>query len=199
MLTPKPTEPQPHARPEDATRVIPMASLEPQKWANGRGWTREIHREPGGGASVPVTWRLSLADIEETGPFSSLPGMDRHLMSAAPVTLRLTVDGVPHDVRYTQVVSFAGDSEVATTAVEGRARALNLMTRHGIRGGLDLIHGDTRLPVAETTATALVVLDGTVSLDGRRLDRFDTILPGGDGALLDLRAATVARVRVMTP
>ncbi|MFG2650697.1 HutD family protein [Streptomyces sp. NPDC048436] len=181
---------------DDAPRVIRVATLAPQRWANGRGWTREIHREPAAGDPGVTAWRLSLADIEDTGPFSPFPGMERHLMSAAPVPLRLSIDGVAHDLRYTQVVSFAGDSTVATTAVDGRAQALNLMARTGISSSLDLLRGDAQLPVSAASATALVVLDGTVRLGGRRLERFDTILPGVAESHLDLQGASVARVRV---
>ncbi|MEU9183598.1 HutD family protein [Streptomyces sp. NPDC048484] len=199
MLTPEPRAGESGIGYADATRVIRMTTLEPQRWANGRGWTREIHRELAADQPRTTTWRLSLADIEETGPFSALPEMDRHLLSAAPVPLQLSIDGVVHDLRYTQVVRFAGASQVAATAVQGRAQALNLMTRRGIRGGVDLLSGDAQLPVSATSATALVVLDGTVSLGGRQLERFDTVLPGSDETLLDLRKATVARVRVATP
>ncbi|MGW0734741.1 HutD/Ves family protein [Streptomyces sp. NPDC002851] len=189
---------QPENGSNDVTRVIRMTTLEPQRWANGRGWTREIHREPATDSASTALWRLSLADIEETGPFSKFPEMDRHLLSAAPVPLHLSVDGTLHNLRYTQVISFAGESEVATTAVHGRAQALNLMTRRGIRSSLDLLRGDAQLPVTSATSTALVVLDGTVSLGGRRLARFDTVLPGNDGTRLSLQAATVARVRIAT-
>ncbi|MFF3641676.1 HutD family protein [Streptomyces sp. NPDC002564] len=193
----------PSAEPGDGTthaaRVIRAAALAPQRWANGGGWTREIHREPAAGRPGATLWRLSLADIEATGPFSTFPGMRRHLLSAAPVPLRLSVDGVDHDLHYTQVVSFAGDREVATTGVQGRAQALNLMVCTGLRGGIDLLRGDAQMPVSAAAATALVVLEGIVSLGGRRLERFDTVLPGTDEARLGLRGATVARVRVAVP
>lgn len=198
MQSPKKPSGEPGNGSADTAHIIPMDTLEPQRWANGRGWTREIHREPAADAPETVAWRLSLADIEDTGPFSPFPGMERHLLSAAPVPLQLSIDGVVHDLRYTQIVTFGGTAEVATTAVHGRARALNLMVRSGIRGSLDLLGGDAQLSVSAAFATALVVLDGIVTLDGRRLERFDTILPGAEGTRLTLQGATVARVRVET-
>ncbi|MGW8378310.1 HutD family protein [Streptomyces sp. ODS28] len=193
--TPKPT-------------VVRMAALAPRRWANGAGWTREIHREPEADAPELTAWRLSLADIEETGPFSSFPGLDRHLMLASEGPLRLTVEGTAHDLRHTQVLSFAGDAEVATSALEGRARALNLMVRGGTPGGLDVVRGDGR-PSVPAGTVALVVLDGHVSYEGQRLERFDTVLTRAphradadippDLRALDLREATVARAHVGTP
>ncbi|MGP3938966.1 HutD/Ves family protein [Streptomyces sp. 6N106] len=198
MPSPKKLSGEPGNGAADTAHIIPMATLEPQRWANGRGWTREIHREPAADSPQTVAWRLSLADIEDTGPFSPFPGMERHLLSAAPVPLQLSIDGVVHDLRYTQIVTFGGTSEVATTAVHGRAQALNLMVRSGIHGSLDLLEGDTQLSVSAAFATALVVLDGIVTLDDRRLERFDTILPGTEDTRLALQGATVARVRVET-
>ncbi|GAA0917021.1 hypothetical protein GCM10009575_006370 [Streptomyces rhizosphaericus] len=196
MQSPKNPSGEPVIGSADTSRVIRMARLEPQRWANGRGWTREIYRAPVADPLETAAWRLSLADIEDTGPFSPFPGLERHLLSAAPVPLQLSIDGAVHDLCYTQIVSFAGASEVATTTVHGRAQALNLMVRSGICGSLDLLRGDARLPVSAGFATALVVLDGIVALDGRRLERFDTVLPGADETRLGLRGATVARVRV---
>lgn len=182
-----------------AATVISLDTLEPQPWANGRGRTREIHRRLAVGPPEATLWRLSLADIEATGPFSSLPGMDRHLLSAAPVPLTLSVDGAVHDLRYTQIVSFAGGAQVSTTAVEGRAQALNLMVRSGLPSGIELLRGDAQLTVSEPSAAAYVVLDGTVTLGGRRLRRLDTVLPGADGTRLGLQGATVARIHVGAP
>ncbi|GAA1714569.1 HutD/Ves family protein [Streptomyces yatensis] len=198
MQSPKKPSGEPGNASADTAHIIPMDTLEPQRWANGRGWTREIHREPAADSPGTATWRLSLADIEDTGPFSPFPGMERHLLSAAPVPLQLSIDGVVHDLSHTQIVAFAGTSEVATTAVHGRARALNLMVRSGIRGSLDLLRGDAQLSVSAAFATVLVVLDGIVTLDGRRLERFDAILPGAEDTRLTLQGATVARVRVET-
>ncbi|WP_405875487.1 HutD family protein [Streptomyces sp. NBC_00005] len=199
MPTRKPPSNEPAVDSADALRVIRTATLEPQPWANGRGRTREIHCEPATGTPETITWRLSLADIEEPGPFSQFPGMERHLLSAAPVPLQLSVDGVVHDLRHTQSVSFSGDSDVVTTAVDGRAQALNLMVRSGIRGSFELLRGDMQLPVSAECTTALVVIDGIVSLGGRQLMRFDAVLPGAGETRLGLQSATVVRVRVETP
>lgn len=184
--------------PTRSPHVIRMATLVPRRWANERGWTREIHREPATDSHGTATWRLSLADIEETGPFSRFPAMERHLLSAAPVPLQLSVNGAVHDLRYTQVVSFDGDAEVVTTAVRGRAQALNLMTRRGVRGSIDLLPAGPAMRVSAASAAALVVLDGTVTLGERRLERFDAVLPGTDESHLGIQGATVARVRVGT-
>ncbi|MFM9371939.1 HutD family protein [Streptomyces sp. Da 82-17] len=176
-------------------RIIRTTTLTPQRWANGGGWTREIHREPATTPDRLPAWRLSLADIDEPGPFSSLPGMDRHFLLAAPrfAPLELVVDGVLHIVHFPRSIAFAGDAEVTTTAVPAGTRALNFMVRSGNPGSLQLLRGDTELTVAAETTNAMVLLDGDAYVDGERLGRFDAILPGSTGARLALRNATMAR------
>lgn len=175
-------------------RIVHTTELTPQRWANGGGWTREIHREPSAAPDDLPSWRLSLADIDEPGPFSSLPGMDRHFLLAAPHSepLKLVVDGVTHTVYFTHVISFAGDADVSTTAVPPGTRALNLMVRAGTPGTFELLCGDRELTVTAQTTNALVLLDGDAQLDGVHLARFDAVLPGRTAAQLILKDATVA-------
>ncbi|MDI3406438.1 HutD/Ves family protein [Streptomyces cavernicola] len=175
-------------------RIIRTTDLTPERWANGGGWTREIHREPSAAPDHLPAWRLSLADIDEPGPFSSLPGMDRYFLLAAPrsAPLELVVDGVLHIVHFPRSITFAGDAEVSTAVVPPGTRALNLMVRSGTPGSLQLLRGDTELTITSQTAYALVLLDGDAHLDGGKLARFDAILPGRTGARLTLRHATMA-------
>ena len=53
---------------------ISALDLTPQPWKNGGGKTRELLAWP-----HPSDWilRLSVADIEADGPFSSFPGVQR--------------------------------------------------------------------------------------------------------------------------
>ncbi|MFM9370139.1 HutD family protein [Streptomyces sp. Da 82-17] len=185
-------------RPAQA-RIVRTADLAPQRWANGGGWTREIHREPepGAGPDSRPAWRLSLADIDEPGVFSSLPGMDRCFLLAAPrsAPLDLVVDGAAHRLRFAETLAFAGDAEVATTTVPPGTRALNLMVRSGTTGiprSPELLRGDLELSISASATNALVLLDGEAELDGEKLVRFDAVLPGRENAHLVLRDATVA-------
>ena len=185
-------------QPERDHRVMP--------WANGRGSTKEIAVHPSGGEWV---WRLSLADVNEDGPFSMLPDTDRCLVVAAGKGMRLFVDGSDATVvRAFESVSFSGDVPTRAELLEGPVRDLNLM----VRGT-----GDPRTPHLEVRsfakgeevgledAVALVVLRGaltlTVSSAGFpyaplrcRVDRFDAVLPtdGVDGRLLVAADAVVA-------
>ena len=69
-----------HLRPADY-RVMP--------WKNGLGTTTEIAVEPAGAALDAFTWRLSVADLAASGPFSTFPGYDRIIVQTEgePMTL----------------------------------------------------------------------------------------------------------------
>jgi environmental stress-induced protein Ves len=59
---------------EDA-RYFPHAQYTSMPWRNGAGITREIARAPAQGASF--AWRLSLASLQTSGPFSPYAGYQR--------------------------------------------------------------------------------------------------------------------------
>ncbi len=175
-------------------------------WANGRGSTKEIVAHPSSDAWV---WRLSLADVNEDGPFSMLPDTDRSLVVAAGKGMRLfTGDSGATVVRGFETVSFSGDIPTRAELLDGPVRDLNLMVRRT---------GDSRTPHLEVRsfakgeavgledAVALVVLRGALTLTVTsagfpyaplrcRVDRFDAVLPaeGVDGRLVAAADALVA-------
>lgn len=185
-------------QPERDHRVMP--------WANGRGSTKEIATHPSGDAWV---WRLSLADVNEDGPFSLLPDTDRSLVVAAGKGMRLHIGGSDATVVHTfESVSFAGDLPTSAELLDGPVRDLNLMVRR--TGESRVPHLDVRSfakgeAVELEDAVALVVLRGSLTLTVSsagfpyaplrcRVDRFDAVLPadGVDGRLLVAADAVVA-------
>ena len=95
-------------------------------WANGAGTTRELASvvDPDG----RLSWRVSVADLIESAPFSVLPGIDRIFVPLGPV--RLTIDGVTVEVGPGEQVRFDGEAMVAV-ALDQATRALNVMTSRG--------------------------------------------------------------------
>ena len=100
------------------------------RWKNDGGWTTEIAREPadsGGG----FIWRVSIADIESDGPFSTFPGIDRDLILLAGTGMELSMDGAaPMRVegRF-QHVRFHGEAPVECRLLGGPTRDFNAMVR----------------------------------------------------------------------
>jgi uncharacterized protein len=97
-------------------------------WKNGGGTTYEIARAAAAGE---FEWRLSLAHIERSGPFSNFAGYRRALtlVSGAGCVL----DGVGSTAarldRPGMSVRFAGDANVSCELIGGECWDLNLMVR----------------------------------------------------------------------
>jgi hypothetical protein len=176
----------------DPARVIRNEDLVAAPWPNGRGWTSEIHRQP----LEQPTWRLSLATIDTTGPFSVLPGVRRWLLLASDASLRLSIDGVVHSLGYTDTVVFDGGADIEVIAVSGAARALNLMTYGGVGGDLRVCRLSGDSDWSGRDAAALVVLDGRLVIRQEVLGRYDTLVLGSQHVDVGCETATVARVTV---
>ena len=119
-------------------------------WANGRGTSYEVAR--GGGDEW--SWRVAIAPVIEAGPFSSLPGVDRHLVVMDEAPLGLTIDGESRVVQQGELVSFAGESAVESFLPEGPTRDCGLMVRRGRTTGSMTVTSsglvDARILVAVT-------------------------------------------------
>jgi len=112
----------------EQSRVIAANECRRERWKNGTGWTREIVRTPD---RADWDWRLSIAEIEQDGPFSSYPGIDRELVLIRGNGLRLRFDEdevrellPPHDR-----IRFAGESIVHGELIDGPTHDFNLMWR----------------------------------------------------------------------
>jgi len=111
---------------------LPAAGRVEVPWRNGGGTTQEIACHPPGAGFDAFTWRVSMAQVDQAGPFSHFPGVDRvltilagsmalEIAGAAPVTL--TAHAPPH--------AFPGDAPCTGTPRAGTVTDLNVMTRRG--------------------------------------------------------------------
>ena len=168
-------------------------------WKNGKGETAEIAVFPEGAGLNDFNWRLSMATVEESGPFSSFPGVDRVLAVVEGEGLRLYIEGDIETVTpISDAVSFPGDATVASDLLGGPITDLNLMTRRGIcHGRIDRVRGPQHMEIeADGLATLVVALSQCVltgswvsddAADGELLElgRLDAVaLETGDRAML---------------
>lgn len=106
---------------------VALADTPPMPWKNGGGLTRELLAWPAFG-----DWqvRVSVAEIESDGPFSSFPGADRWFAVLAGGGVALTVDGHAHVRRAGDPpLAFPGEATVDCRLLQGPSRDLNLMLR----------------------------------------------------------------------
>jgi environmental stress-induced protein Ves len=106
-------------------------------WKNGGGVTTEIAAFPPGSGIDDFAWRVSIADVEADGPFSSFPGVDRTIALVSGRGMRLASPsfGVRVIAEAFQPFAFRGEDAVHCTPLDGPIRDFNLMTRRALANG----------------------------------------------------------------
>ena len=96
-------------------------------WKNGGGITREILKVPPDTAAFD--WRLSLATIEQPGPFSAFDGYDRTLVLVRGAGVELDFGSQGRAVLRApgQLAAFDGACSTSCTLIDGPSRDLNLI------------------------------------------------------------------------
>lgn len=101
-------------------------------WKNGGGTTRAITCMPAGAGVEDFHWRLSIAEIAASGPFSTFAGVDRviTLLSGAGVRL-FTPDGcIDHALTQPlQPFAFAGDAALDCQLLHDTCQDFNVMVQ----------------------------------------------------------------------
>jgi uncharacterized protein len=111
---------------EDA-RYFPLEAYTSMPWRNGAGVTREIAREPPQGESF--AWRLSLASLQASGPFSSYAGHQRCVALVDGRGFRLHVAGAKTKTLAARGdhALFAGAAAVSCELLDGPCTDLSLI------------------------------------------------------------------------
>lgn len=120
------------------TTLTRWSDLRPTPWKNAGGTTTELAAHPVGAAEF--AWRVSIADVGQSGPFSTYPGVDRIITLVEGENMVLDINGVDHVLRPLEPLRFSGDEAVSCALPSGAARGLNLMTRRGHVSGTVSIH-----------------------------------------------------------
>ena len=108
------------------------AALAASPWKNGGGVTREIACWPPGAGMDDFQWRLSIATIAASGPFSAFAGIDRLIALLDGPGVRLVSDDgtIDHMLdRPLEPFPFAGEAVMHGTVLGGESSDFNVMTR----------------------------------------------------------------------
>lgn len=131
-------------------------------WKNGGGATRELACWPPGADMEHFDWRVSVATIARSGPFSRFAGVDRviTLLAGDGVHLRQPEGDIGHRLEHElQPFAFAGDHGMDCDLLGGTSQDFNLMTRRGRwRGAVTVLRSTMVLP--PRPAGLLLVLQG---------------------------------------
>jgi hypothetical protein len=162
------------ARPltQPAARVVRGATLKAAPWKNGGGVTREIAAYPVGASLENFVWRVSVADVERSGPFSPFPGIDRKLVLLSGVGMHLAqARGATHALMQPlAVASFDGEAALDAQLIDGATRDFNLMVRRErAHATLDIwpgVHGRRTTLAADAALVFCACGSLDVHLDG---------------------------------
>lgn len=110
-----------------AWHTVHLDDVAPTPWQNGGGLTRVLAVWPG---PSDWRWRISVAEVASSGPFSRLPAVQRHLAILSGAGVRLdfadrTLGLTPADAP----LCFSGDDPVHGQLLAGPVQDLNLMLR----------------------------------------------------------------------
>lgn len=167
-----------------------IADLPAAPWKNGGGSTREILCRPPGAGLDDFDWRVSIATIAASGPFSIFAGVDRTIMLLDGDGVRLAADGVDHRLdQPLEPFAFSGDLALDCTLLGRASSDFNVMGRRS-RGRAEvrvLQQGSDAFDAAP--AGLLLCLAGRWQADGERLSAgeglwwADAAVPGSLEAL----------------
>jgi environmental stress-induced protein Ves len=172
-------------------------------WKNGGGTTLEVALHPPGAGWDSFAWRVSIAQIDRSGPFSTLPGVDRKLvvLDGGMVLTGVRADAV--EVRPYDCVSFAGEAQVASRLLDGPTRDFNVMTRRdAARADVRVVRGERVDALAASTYVCHAASNPCrCVVDGATIDvpPSHTLVAQGRGFIVDASPVAVAVVALVNP
>jgi environmental stress-induced protein Ves len=188
-------------RTADRLGIVRFDELTTVPWRNGGGLTREVVSVPGSGPQG-FDWRISIADLNQPGPFSSYPGVARVITLIQGEGMDLVIDGVEHALGLYEPLSFDGGSRALCSRLAGPVRDLNVMTRSDrLKGTVAIRDLSQTRPIAVDGRQVLVLLTGSavvVGADGSRSDLrlLDAVCPTGEHVRLIEGSGRAVVVRI---
>ena len=150
-------------------RTVRLSDVPPQPWRNGGGSTCELLAWP---STTPWQCRISVARIEQNGPFSAFPGVERWfaVVQGEGVVLRFANRRALLSVG-SQPLRFEGASAPQCDLLDGATQDLNLMAQSaaGRAGMFNVTAGEdwdssVKLRAVYTACAALLEVDGEPAL-----------------------------------
>lgn len=163
-------------------------------WKNGLGMTREIAVQPSESSADNFLWRVSVAEVNSAAPFSSFPGIDRHIVLLVGAGFTMTLDGDRTHSLDTPFVpfAFAGEAKVAVTLADGPTRDFNLMVRRvSASGQVDVLREPGAHQLDPATVLLYVARGEVETADGNLQAGDSCLIAGAASSPVTLRENTV--------
>lgn len=171
-------------------RHLAFAKYRAVPWRNGGGITSEIAVEPEGATvDTRFLWRLSLARIDRSGPFSAFEGYDRTiaLVTGAGMKLDFGARGSARVDKLMQPLAFSGEWAPGCDLLGGPTEDFNVMTdRARIRHRVERVEASptARALTAAPTLAIFTPSGGKLVVDGETVQMAarDTVITEGVSA-----------------
>lgn len=110
-------------------KLLRYDDLTAAPWKNGGGVTRELACSPAGAGLDDFVWRISIADVASSGPFSQFPGVERIIALLDGPGMQLQFEsGKRHALTQPlEPYRFRGEAHLYAQLVDGPSRDFNLM------------------------------------------------------------------------
>lgn len=129
-------------------KLIKFEDLHASPWKNGGGITRELYGFPAAASFDNFLWRVSIADVAQSGAFSSFPGVDRVITLLEGDGMQLLAESGDHVMlSLLQPHGFRGEEQISALLEGAACKDFNLMLRRGAAiGAVEVWRGDQDLP-----------------------------------------------------
>jgi uncharacterized protein len=177
-------------------RIIRAVDYRRMPWKNGGGTTTEIAIAPLNATIDTFAWRISMAHVATSGPFSQFPGVDRSLAILEGRGIRLSIDGAPPVTlkRTSAPHFFRGDASAAASLVDGPVDDLNVMSRRaGYRHRMTRYRMDKPIAPPRDADVMAIIPRGDITI---AIDAFTTAVGAGDTAIINLADVTSGRPEI---
>lgn len=174
-------------------QVIELKDVLPSPWRNGGGVTSELLAWPD---AQDWVWRVSVAEVARSGPFSRFDGVQRWFAVLAGAGVRLDVAGQATSLtRGSAPFEFDGAAPVLCDLIDGRTQDFNLMLRQGRASAcLERVAG-----VLNFTSSGAVTVALYAAADGATLYSGDETLTLPPHSLLWRELTLGCSLRVESP
>ncbi len=133
-------------------KILRASNYIEMPWKNGGGATREVYVKWRDQSQTTWDWRISIASVVKSGPFSEFHGIDRSLsiLDGRGFRLRWPHGQTSSLDQSSQPFAFAGDASVFCDVTHGPTVDLNVMTQRSTHR-----HHVQKLHCSETVSIAL--------------------------------------------
>lgn len=155
--------------------IVRYADLPPQPWKNGKGFTRTLFSDAIG-SNDEWTWKISIAEINGTQPYSAYPGIRRGQVALGPGSVDLVINGQLKLLPVEGTIVFEGEDDVVATPASEGFLDLNAMgLRRAWEPSVEIVESPV-LACRESCVQVLVALEDACTVNGHAFSRLDSIL-----------------------